>query len=363
MKEENVKTKLTEDQITKIYDKLEEENKIKEALIKAEKETEESNYTEVSELQGEAIINPICTSDQLKEMGLDDDTIEFLKDVKIGDKSLCIDEAEDNYKEVFEEYDISDEDGIKLLDAINKYKNTEEVDYDTLPQKIKIIVDGLRITGEGKISKNAATKVLLDSFINDAKFSKAVDSYNKEMNDLLLETDKVFGQLFKSSIDELYSDDYIDKLKEENPEQADQIQNIKNNFTKSREFKEQLDYLDHVSDKKLNKFLNRYGSECGYFNTKFNNNKYGIRVPKIEELYPIIKRARAGFTESQIKKFIIVIIKSCYKLDQNNINDLSYVYKMISNIYVYQYATVFDDDNTKELFENISNVIRKIINL
>lgn len=354
---------MTEEQVTKVYNTIKDESLKDEKIIKLETvRNEQLEENKLEPMNGKAIISPLFNEDELREAGLDDETIESLRDIHIDEKDLEIDEAKASYDEVFSQYDISTEDGIKLFDLINKFKNGEDINYyNECPEKIQYIIDGLRVTGEGKIGRNAAAKVLLDSFINDAKFNAAVDQYTEEMSELMLDTNKTFGEMFSSSINELYSDEFLERLKTEDPESIAKVENMKNIFKESRLFKAQLNYLDKISIKKLKKA--KYESECAYFNKKMNNNTFNIKVPKIETLYPIIKKARAGFTEAQIKLFIITICKSCYSVDPNNIEELALVYRMISGITAYEHSVSFEDEDADELFENISNVIRKIINL
>lgn len=362
--------KLTQDQVDHIYNKLDKDNEsatenLKQAII----ETENTKYDSITKMEGDAVLNPLINDEQLKEIGLDDDTIKSLTGVDPANFNIeSTGPSDKNYKEVFSEYNISDEEGTKLLEIISQYKEDKSANvnyYSQLPDKIKVFVDALRVTGEGKISKNAATKVLLDSFINDATFGGAVDEYSKEMSDVLTNSNKEFNNIFKSAMNDMWSDDNINKLKETNPSEAERLENLKLVFENAKSFKKQLDYLDTITAKKLTKFTNRYKSECFYFDTKFKNNDFGIKFPTLDTVRAVIRKISPGFTDLQVKKFVVVISKTCSNLDTSKIEDVAYAYSMINNIVSYQFALDLykDDEDGNKLFTNIGDVIRKIINL
>ena len=50
-------------------------------------------------------------------------------------------------------------------------------------------------------------------------------------------------------------------------------------------------------------------------------------------------------------------------MDTENIVDLAYIYRLVSNIAAFEFNTDFESEYAKELFGNITPVIQKIINL
>lgn len=337
---------MTDEQVKKVYDTLEKESENSNAdkLKDAAAETDNSNYGKIVEMKNTGL-------------GLDSNITECDEDTFNPD---LINETESSYTEIFQSYDISDEDGAKLFEIIRRYKAGEEFDlYNEMPDRIKPTIDSMRFTSEGKVSKNSAAKFLLDSFINDAKFNAAVEEYNTEINNLMIDSNREFQYLAQDTINEMLS--RIDDIRKENPEKADQIEAIKKAFDDSKSFNRQLDYLDHISAKKLNKLLDRYDNECFYFNKKVN--KTDVKIPDIKKIAPIIKKALPGFTEKQTKLFSIVLMKSVENMDTENIVDLAYIYRLVSNIATFEFNTDFKSEYAKELFGNIAPVIQKIINL
>ena len=112
--------------------------------------------------------------------------------------------------------------------------------------------------------------------------------------------------------------------------------------------------------------MTRFDDNCFYFNRKVNsdaNRERGIKFADIRTLIPTIKKARDGFTEKQIKEFIIVFLKSIEKMDLTDTANLFYIYGVVSAIDSFRFNTDFDTELGKTLFGNITKVIQKIISL
>ena len=348
-------TQLTENEVKKVYDTLEKanENNDREKLAKASEETNSTEYSNIEELETTKIIGVDFASENNKNV-----SVEGI----INASEITEERSKEN---MFEEYGLSTEEANEVLKLISEY-NTTNVNvtglYDKLPEKLKEITNGIvtesKLSGQ-RISKDNAAKFIIDSFINDIDFDNILDEYNREMNQIIAESNKEFQYIMKDSFDEIF--ERIDEIEAEDPEKAKTVRAIKSAFNDACNYSRLLDYLDHISAKKLNKFLNRYDEECIYFNKKVNTTD--IKVPNITLLYPIIKQVLSGFTESQIKKFIIVICKSSYNLNMDNIVDVSYIYRLINNIVSFKYTNDFESDFGKEIFGNITVVIQKIINL
>ena len=367
MKNEEVKNTLTNDEVSKIYESLDSkgENTNKEALEKAHEETENTSYNNITPIESKGIGTPQVDEETLREAGLSDEYIKELK--SLPDVDTTINESENNYRDLFKEYGISDDDSVALFKIIMQYKNDGIAQglYNKLPPTVKNLADGLIVVGKtesAKVSKDNAAKILIDSFIGDAKFSASIDEFNEEMNNLLISSTEEYKSLMNGYIESVYKD--IDKIKTEDPEKAETLSKIKQAFEDAEVYAKELEWLDHISAKKLKKITqNSFDNECFYFNKKVNTTD--IKLPDIREAYPIIKKALPGYTELQIKEFIIAICKSSYNLDVNKIEDLAYIHRSIENIFAFRVLSkaAFESDLAKKVFGNISVVINKIINL
>ena len=361
---ENNKDILTDDQVNKLSDALENEYNEKVDIRYVSDKAETVSGENENDKKEECKDMEYGSAEHLRSIGLSEDVVQAYKDIKIeDDHALNIDEivlSDDDIKETLSIYGVSDEDMGEMIFIINKYRNDKSYNaYNDLPDSVKKYVIGLVIPGA--VNKDGATRILLDSFVNDTAFGKFMDEYQTELNNVVADSNNKFQALIKDSIDELYSK--IDEIRKTNPEQADKIDSIRKALEESKTYKKQLDYVSKLSAKKLNKFYNRYENECAYFNKRINSNTFDIKVPDIRRVYDIIKRRFNGFTESQIKKFIIVISKSVYGIDVTNIADVSYTYKLVANILDFEYDAEFKSDSAEEIFNNIKKVIQKIIAL
>ena len=361
---EDNKNILTDEQVNKISDKLEneynEEVDVREVSDEPETEAEEIEKTEKEESDK----MEYGGAEHLRSLGLSEDIVNEYKDIKIdNDHALDLNNVvlpDEDIRNTLAMYDVSDDDMSKMISIINKYRNDKSYNaYDDLPDSVKKYVIALIIPGV--VNKEGATRTLLDTFVNDTAFGKFLDEYQAELNDVIADSNNKFQTLIKDSIDELYSK--IDEIRKTNPEQADKIDSIRKALEDSKTYKRQLEYVSKLSAKKLNKFYNRYENECAYFNKRINSNTFDIKVPDIRRVYNVIKRRFNGFTEAQIKKFIIIISKSVYDIDVTNIADVSYTYKLVANILDFEYDTEFKSDSAEEIFNNIKEVIQKIIAL
>ena len=203
--------------------------------------------------------------------------------------------------------------------------------------------------------RNTIAKMLVDSFINDAKISAAVDEFNEDMSSAIDEMNSEYDNMMGDAIDNVFNK--IEEIRSENPDQAKRIESVKNAFDSATTFEKQLEFAKRTSPNKFNKFLTRYKDDVFYFNKRVNNNTVGVKVYNIEELVPIIKSALPQYTEEDIKKFIICICKTVENTD--NLAGIAYEYRMVASIYKYKFVTI--DEKGEIIFENISKVIEAIL--
>lgn len=340
--------KITDEQVHHIYDELSEVDKTStDNLAAAEKETESSNYTTEDN-------NEIKANVEIPGISVTPANI-----------AEAIQEDENDIKGALDAYDLDDESMVQMLKLIEDYKAGNQSSlYSKLPKKMQEMVNGILLTEthgntlharEITAIRNGISKMLIDSFINDAKISAAVDDFNTEMASAVDEMNAEYDNMIGDAIDNVFN--RIEEIRVENPEQADRIESVKNAFDASTTFEKQLEFAKHTSTNKFNKFLNRYKDDVYYFNKKVNNNTAGVKVTNIEEIIPIIKMALPQYTEEDIKKFVICICRTIGNVDE--LAEISYQYRMIASIYKYKFVPI--DCRGEIIFENISKVIDAIL--
>ena len=337
-----MKTKITTEQIEKLGTYLDEvEIPGKKELQEAMKETDTTVYpgleeaTEDIELGG---MMPIASEEELAK----------------------VEETDDDYKKAFSYYGITERDIVKMMNIIVDYKaNPDGRYYDRLPKSMKTYADSFgAINKSNDIETNA--RELITSFITDAKFNSVVDKYQKEMLDLCESTESELSNIMESTIDEMMAK--IEEIKEEDPDKAQSIIDIKEAFDASKKFDEELAFLDRTNKNKLKKLIinSRAESELRYFDNYVFDNIANIEIPSIFRVVPIIYAACPDYKDDTYKIFITIMVKLLCKKNIENLPELAYVYKHVDNIVMYESLGNYETDNAKELFGNISKVLDKI---
>ena len=349
-------TSITNDQVKFVYNELNkvESNSNNDKLEAAREQTDSVQYDSITPMDN--------------NLGIPQDDMSEISQEEAEEIINKVEERDSDYREILKTYGIRDEKEItEFFMVLNAYKkNNSSADglYNQLPPFIQTLCDNMVNLSNGygsKLSKDNAAKNIIDGIINDAKLNKALDEFNEELNDVTINTSKEYKVLMNEYIENMYKD--IDKIKAEDPEKAKIVEKLKEAFDNAGKFTKELEYLNHTTNKKLEKALMRYKNECFYFNRKVNSTD--ITLPDIDQLYPIIKRALPNYTEKQIKKFIVVICKASATYNFDNIDELAYTYRSIENILSFRAIDIadFESDFAKEVFGNVSVVINKIIDL
>lgn len=268
----------------------------------------------------------------------------------------------EDYFKVLATYGLKENEMLPLISVMNDYrKNPEGNYYDRLPESFKDMALGfIRLSKQSneKLGKNSAARLLLKELVSDAQLNNASDEFTKEFSNTILEMNEGYDKIFTEAFDDVFSN--IDTIAKENPEQAEKILAIKKAFDESTTFSKQMDYINNISKKVIDKTVARYTNEVYYFNKKVNVTE--VKVPDIGELLPIIHFHLPDIDIEYIKKFIIVMCKSCYDLDPaDKPEDVAYIYRMVNTIYIQKFINT-NNSATKILFERITEVINCIIN-
>ena len=339
------KVTLTEEQQHQVFDELSGvDAESAEALAKAEKETEESNYTEATAMEANVDIPGVGIP------------VTNPKDIN---------EAKEDYLEVMKEYDLTDEEAVSLYNVIRLYKDGNKQGlYDRLPQRLKSIADGIvcnfpmAAPKVKRITKDSAAEFIIESMINDAKINNVFDEYDRDMRNLTNDMDKDFSAIMAEAMNESFEN--IEKIKETDPVVAARIQAVKDAFAKAEGFDLQLEWLDHISAKKFNKIASRARNEFLYFNKRVNTTS--IKVPDITEIPGVIRIVMPEVSEELALKFTLVLVESLIKLpvdDKENLPNLAYIYKLIDNIYKYKFIS-YVGEVPEAFFGKVKEVISKI---
>lgn len=330
-------TKLTPEQVHEISETIDNETAESTAVMDAAcKETEETKYDESTAISAGVNIpgvQPIVPTAE---------------------------ESKSNYVNAMKQYDLSEDEAMKMFNIITAYKSGERKGlYNMMPTRMKIIIDEMAANGIGhRLNKDTTAGFLIESLVNDAEFEAAFDEYTRAMSEVSVEIDSEFSAIMKEAMEDTF--DRIEEIRAEDPDKANRIQSVKDAFAKAENFDVQLAYLDRMNAKKLNKLYNRMNYELEYFNKRVNTTE--IKVPDITQIPGIISTAVSEVSSELAWKFALVIAESTMKLPIDmgeNLANLAYIYRLIENIYKYKYAA-YTGSMPEAYFNQIKEVISKI---
>lgn len=329
-----VATKLTDEQVEKVYNTLSpEDNKSVNALNAAKNETNKSNYSP-----------------------------EDNEKIETGNKIVAgVNFNNKKYKDMFDAYNMPESDAEALFEIMQEYKagKTDNL-YDRLPVFARNMANGLVTMSieEGmnpRALRNAAAKTIVESFINDEELSAAIDEFSTDMGKTVSGMGDEFMTMVRTAIDDTFNK--INEIEEKDPATAERVKGVKEALEQATLFTKEKEYASHISSKKFTKWLNRYKDSAIYFNKRVNSNSFGITVEDINNIIPVIKKALPQYDYDDIRKFIICITKTMP--DPTTLSGIAYSYRMIESINSYAYTEI--DGKGKDLFNNIAGVIDAIL--
>ena len=341
--EENIEVKdtiLTNDQVSHIYNELEKDNTSAENLNKAQELTENEHYNNIEVINQEQEEQELPPENILKEA------------IKSANPNM----SDEDYEQIF-----------KLLIEYKKNKKYNYTIYDKLPDSFKEVVDNYRSNvnhGRPKnqlIGREVIARMFFDAIIDDAKFDAIFDEFNRSMDEAYQEFGIKMTNLFDDAYKELF--DNIEKIKEEDKEKGEKLQKIKDAFDDSRSLNRLLEWVEPKKKRKIYKEAElRFSQPITYFNSKVNTTD--VKIPDISKLLDVLKLYVPERSELELKRFIVAICHHGVELNMDDLTDLAYIYKLVDNIYKYQFVPpMLEDEETKTLFQNVSKVIDKINSL
>lgn len=287
--------------------------------------------------------------------------------------------------------ELSEEDAVVMLDIIRNINTPNYSVFDHLPDSLKaIIISGLEnnSTATTKNNKESFARAIIDEMIHDSGIEEAFidleDSLNQALNmpsivDLYSEHTR---EVMEVKIPEM-----IERIKDAEPENAKRLEDIKNAFVESYTFSRAINSFNTASfiRKAVRRFDYEFKNSLRNFNYKNRESTFKMcdatEMPNALEMILISGPRTAdeynkkfnrpnpeitnrildmNITDTDIKKFCILITKSAMQLDVSSISDSAYMYYLIKNIVVLKVANEGKTDFAIELINNICNVIAHI---
>ena len=369
----NTKTELTDEQINEIANAAEESKK--------------PGVPDMEEIKNSVEVNPDAP---LIPVQLEDSENEE-KSEESSDGTIELDD--DDLSNIKEKYGMDESDIIKFAECANAVNNNDEdyKVYANLPLSIKTIVDALV---ESNSLDPSAYETIARETVRELASDSQIDTCIKELNSALEELNNV------PSVTDMYSDHMksvmetdiqkaIDDLKEESPEKAKKLEEVRDMFNKAYDYSLAMEAYDAFGTirKAVRKYEVNYKRSLGIFKLRISETDF--KVPNVDELLDTlvftlieepkeeIEKAKMEDTEPRelyvdlynkhitkvdIEKFCVMIFKSCDNLDMTKIENSAYAYYLAKNISMLKYSINSKSNFSVELINNICNAIAFISN-
>ena len=368
---ENDKNILTDEQLDNLV----------EAAAEAREENEKADAYTVDEI--EAIAKPFEEAVEKFEAG---EGVEHTDDeeIEVSDKILS--------KNAIEGFKLEEEELLNFMTLVGEYKKNKNIRvYPSLPANIqKTVHEVCKKYGLNFKHYEEIAKTIIDEFISDSE----VDAAFSELEDTMAEAGRLpsildmYSEHAKSIMDKNVPE-IIENIKEEFPDKARALEELREYFYHA--VKLDLAREEYKNNARLRKAIRRFDTEydkvIDEFNykvskTSFKNPDACEIVPslmetlvyhpqmiattymdnreEIPELYATILDMK--ISESDLKKFAILICKSCENLDYNNNAHAAYLFYLVKNMVSLRFTQEGKTDFAVELINNICDTITFIRN-
>lgn len=273
----------------------------------------------------------------------------------------------DNINNLDSMYD--NEDFIKIFDVVKHLDDPNYKVYKNLPACFQDTVRN--IATEQNISIEHWEDVAREFASKFKDYANADDEFDKLQKELseALKVPSVMD-IYNEHTEEVMNKnipELIEKLKDSDPDKADQLAKVKEMYTKAFDFSIAREKYDNNSRirKAVRRYNNDFNSKIDYYNSRILHTDF--KMHNAMDAYNALVSALTNhtdhnYTEVEAKKFMIYILASTEDLDFTNIVNESYVYYLVKNIAMLKYLGEGLTDFSSQLISNICDNIEYITN-
>lgn len=273
----------------------------------------------------------------------------------------------DNINNLDSMYD--NEDFIKIFDVVKHLDDPNYKVYKNLPACFQDTVRN--IATEQNISIEHWEDVAREFASKFKDYANADDEFDKLQKELseALKVPSVMD-IYNEHTEEVMNKnipELIEKLKDSDPDKADQLAKVKEMYTKAFDFSIAREKYDNNSRirKAVRRYNNDFKSKIDYYNSRVLHTDF--KMHNAMDAYNALVSALENhtdhnYTEVDAKKFMIYILASTEDLDFTNIADESYAYYLVKNIAMLKYLGEGLTDFSSQLISNICDNIEYITN-
>ena len=233
------------------------------------------------------------------------------------------------------------QDAIKLIEVMNRYKAKEKFNvFNELPESIKtVILQEAASVGADKSTVNFFAKTFINDLVNDTYLDREIKDFNKELNTALAPMNNIVGTMMDEYNDEVYEKfttkllEKAEEIKDNDPDKAEQLKVIANNFEEAVSIKRINDKLSK-NPSIANKHYKNGRDSWNKMNQEYNQiiAKVSPKPRALNDCYNGL--ISAGYTEDYARAVISLMVEEVKDaIKCNTLEEHVYAYYLTNSIY------------------------------
>ena len=265
---------------------------------------------------------------------------------------------------------VSDEDAIKLIEVINRYKSGEKFDvFESLPKSLKdVIYKEAMSVGADKSLINFFAKSFINDLVDNTYLDKEITDFNQELKEVLAPMGNIAGTVMDEYSDEVYHkftdklEKKADEIQEDNPKKAEQLRVISKSFKEAVSLERIIGLLKSTpssANKAYKMARDNWNKFCSDYDNKISTIKPAPR--DIEHCIAGLNNTelKYQYDESIIKALVVMVANSVIDaIDEGNLNEHIYAYYSSNALY-----TIMFTANNSEVNAIIMNSVKEALDL
>ena len=289
-------------------------------------------------------------------------------------------------------YDLTDDEVINMLDIISNMKKDPKYPvYKNMPEKLKAVVKEIALKNSIPANQfNALARMLMLEFVSDSAIQNVFIDLEKSLNEALKlpSVMDLYTEHTRTVMEENIPK-MVEEIKDTEPEKAELLLKVKDEFTKSYTYSFAKE--EFINNSRLRKAVRKHDKNLKKVLDEFNfrNQKSNFKMNDVRELPEVLAYILGSETVSiynsykadnmeppahvqkayalradydDIGKFCILICKSCENHNPKDITDAAYMYYMMKNIIALKHSNEAKTEFAAELINNICDTITFIRN-
>ena len=265
---------------------------------------------------------------------------------------------------------VSDEDAIKLIEVINRYKSGEKFDvFESLPKSLKdVIYKEAMSVGADKSLINFFAKSFINDLVDNTYLDKEITDFNQELKEVLAPMGNIAGTVMDEYSDEVYHkftdklEKKADEIQEDNPKKAEQLRVISKSFKEAVSLERIIGLLKFIpssANKAYKMARDNWNKFCSDYDNKISTIKPAPR--DIEHCIAGLNNTelKYQYDESIIKALVVMVANSVIDaINEGSLNEHIYAYYSSNALY-----TIMFTANNSEVNAIIMNSVKEALDL